>query len=96
MHHFFCNSVIFLNVYLEIIELNFCDLNKNTKKNIEFRSVLEASGQSGRDSSVGLGVVDINADYTLNLSENGNKNDNDIELLQQNENEEMQGSIKLF
>ena len=83
-------------IYLEIIELNFCDLNKNTKKNIEFRSVLEASGQSGRDSSVGLGVVDINADYTLNLSENGNKNDNDIELLQQNENEEMQGSIKLF
>ena len=83
-------------IYLEIIELNFCDLNKNTKKNIDLRSIIEESGQNGRDSSVGLGVVDINADYTLNLSENGNKNDNDIELLQQNENEEMQGSIKLF
>ena len=70
--------------------------NKNTKKNIDLRSIIEESGQNGRDSSVGLGVVDINADYTLNLSENGNKNDNYIELLQQNENEEMQGSIKLF
>ena len=93
---FFVVQIFFLMIYLEIIELNFCDLNKNTKKNIDLRSIIEESGQNGRDSSVGLGVVDINADYTLNLSENGNKNDNDIELLQQNENEEMQGSIKLF
>ena len=93
---FFVVQIFFLMIYLEIIELNFCDLNKNTKKNIDLRSIIEASGQNGRDSSVGLGVVDINADYTLNLSENGNKNDNNIELLQQNENEEMQGSIKLF
>jgi hypothetical protein len=86
---FFVVQIFFLMIYLEIIELNFCDLNKNTKKNIDLRSIIEESGQNGRDSSVGLGVVDINADYTLNLSENGNKNDNDIELLQQNENEEM-------
>ena len=93
---FFVVQIFFLMIYLEIIELNFCDLNKNTKKNIDLRSIIEASGQNGRDSTVGLGVVDINADYTLNLSENGNENDNNIELLQQNENEEMQGSIKLF
>ena len=93
---FFVFQIFFLMIYLEIIELNFCDLNKNTKKNIDLRSIIEASGQNGRDSSAGLEVVDINEDYSLNLSENGNKNDNNIELLQQNENEEMQGSIKLF
>ena len=76
-------------VYLEIIELNFCDLNKNTKKNIEFRSVLEASGQSGRDSSVGLGVVDINKDYSVNLPENIKNNDKNIELLSEKDNEDM-------
>ncbi len=93
---FFVIQIFFLMIYLEIIELNFCDLNKNTKKNIDLRSIIEASGQNGRDSTVSLGAVDINADYSLGVSENVNKNDNDIELLQQNENEEMQGSIKLF
>ena len=86
---FFVIQLFFLMVYLEIIELNFCDLNKNTKKNIEFRSVLEASGQSGRDSSVGLGVVDINKDYSVNLTENIKNNDKNIELLSEKDNEDM-------
>ena len=75
-------------IYFEILELNFCNLNKNTKKNIDLRSILEASGENGRDSSVGLTAVDINRDYSVDLSENGDKNNNNIELLQQNENEE--------
>ena len=86
---FFVIQLFFLMIYLEIIELNFCDLNKNTKKNIEFRSVLEASGQSGRDSSVGLGVVDINKDYSVNLPENIKNNDKNIELLSEKDNEDM-------
>ena len=86
---FFVIQLSFLMIYLEIIELNFCDLNKNTKKNIEFRSVLEASGQSGRDSSVGLGVVDINKDYSVNLPENIKNNDKNIELLSEKDNEDM-------
>ena len=86
---FFVFQLFFLMIYLEIIELNFCDLNKNTKKNIELRSVLEASGQSGRDSSVGLGVVDINKDYSVNLPENIKNNDKNIELLSEKDNEDM-------
>ena len=90
---FFVIQLFFLMIYLEIIELNFCDLNKNTKKNIEFRSVLEASGQSGRDSSVGLGVVDINKDYSVNLPENIKNNDKNIELLLQDDNENIHQSL---
>ena len=86
---FFVIQLFFLMIYLEIIELNFCDLNKNKKKNIEFRSVLEASGQSGRDSSVGLGVVDINKDYSVNLPENIKNNDKNIELLSEKDNEDI-------
>ena len=86
---FFVVQIFFLMIYLEIIELNFCDLNKNTKKSIDFRSTIDSSGENGRDSTIGLGVVDINADYSLDLSENGDKNNNNIELLQKSENEEM-------
>ena len=86
---FFVIQLFFLMIYLEILELNFCNLNQNTKKSIDFRSTIEASGENGRDSSIGLGVVDINEDYSLDLSENGDKNNNNIELLQKSENEEM-------
>ena len=79
---FFVIQLFFLMIYLEILELNFCNLNQNTKKSIDFRSTIEASGENGRDSSIGLGVVDINEDYSLDLSENGDKNNNNIELLQ--------------
>ena len=79
---FFVIQLFFLMIYLEILELNFCNLNQNTKKSIDFRSTIEASGENGRDSTIGLGVVDINADYSLDLSENGDKNNNNIELLQ--------------
>ena len=30
-------------VFLEIIELNFCELNKNLKRNIKLRSLTESS-----------------------------------------------------
>jgi len=34
-------SLISIMIYLELIELNFCNLNHNLKKNIEIRSVKE-------------------------------------------------------
>ena len=86
---FFVIQLFFLMIYLEILELNFCNLNQNTKKSIDFRSTIDSSGENGRDSTIGLGVVDINEDYSLDLSENGDKNNNNIELLQKSENEEM-------
>ena len=79
---FFVIQLFFLMIYLEILELNFCNLNQNTKKSIDFRSTIDSSGENGRDSTIGLGVVDINEDYSLDLSENGDKNNNNIELLQ--------------
>ena len=85
---FFIFQLFFLMVYLEILELNFCGLNENTKRNIEFRSLIESSGQSGRDSSADLGIVDINKDYSINTSENEDKKDKKIELLLQNDNED--------
>ena len=39
----FCIELIMILVFLEIIELNFCGLNKNLKKNIEFRSITESN-----------------------------------------------------
>ena len=36
-------ELIMILIFLEIIELNFCGLNKNLKKNIEFRSLNETS-----------------------------------------------------
>ena len=83
---FFVIQLFFLMIYLEILELNFCNLNKNTKKNIEFRSIIESEGENGRDSSIGIGAIDINRDYSI-YSDNCDKIDKDIELLQQNENE---------
>ena len=45
-----------LLVFLEIIELNFCGLNKNTKKNIEIREIQENKymGENDKDSDVGI------------------------------------------
>ena len=83
---FFAFQLFFLMIYLEILELNFCNLNKNTKKNIEFRSIAESTLENGRDSTIGKGIIDINKDYCID-SENNDKIDKNIELLQQNENE---------
>jgi len=30
-------------VFLEIIELNFCNFNKNLKRNIELRAIIDSS-----------------------------------------------------
>ena len=57
-------------IYLEIIELNFLGLNKNTKRNIELRGLEEVIGDNGRDSSFAInGNMDINEDYYINSSE---------------------------
>ena len=42
---FFC-----LLLYLEIIELNFCKLNKNTRRNIQIRGDQDISGENESDS----------------------------------------------
>ena len=48
-------------IYLEIFELNFCNLNENTRRNIDLRGLLDLSTENGRDST----VIDINKDYFI-------------------------------
>ena len=56
-------------ILLEIIELNFCRLNKNTRRMIEQRGIDELLGDSGRDSSDGLNKFDINKDYYIQTND---------------------------
>ena len=49
---FFAIQFFSLMIYLEIIELNFCNLNNNTRRNINLRGLLDISGENGRDSTV--------------------------------------------
>ena len=72
---FFC-----LMIVLEIIELNFCGLNKNTKRNISQRGIDELLEENGRDDlSVDLNKIDINKDYYITNPDENQKNE-DIEL----------------
>ena len=80
---FFIFQLFFLTIYLEILELNFCKLNRNTKKNIELRSILDSSGQKGRYLSTDLENIDINDDYYIVSS------DKNIELCPQIVSEDM-------
>ena len=67
-------------IVLEIIELNFCGLNKNTKRNISQRGIDELLEENGRDDlSVDLNKIDINKDYYITNPDENQKNE-DIEL----------------
>ena len=67
---FFVLQTFFLLIFLEIIELNFCGLNDNTKRNVELRGLIDITGEYGRDSSIGLSrTIDVNDDYTIDSYE---------------------------
>ena len=69
---FFC-----LMIVLEVIELNFCRLNKNTRRNISQRGIDDLLEENGRDST----AMDINKDIYL-----GNNTENEIkELIESND-----------
>ena len=70
---FFIFQIIALMIHLEILELNFCGLNKYTKRNIEERGDDDVTFE-GRDSSVSLNVFDLNKDYYLDNTEKNEKN----------------------
>ena len=56
---FFC-----LLLYLEIIELNFCKLNKNTRRNIQIRGDQDISGENESDSQRGS-LFEISPGYLI-------------------------------
>ena len=74
---FFILQFFGLMIYLEILELNFCNLNENTKRNIELRGLIDISDEYGRDSS--LNKVEINKDYLIN-TDMDKENGIDIEM----------------
>ena len=89
---FFALQFISLMIYLEIIELNFCNLNENTKRNINNRGFLDMTGEDRRDSFVDGGYLDINKDYYINDFDDLNDKGPFIEMLQQNDIEKMSPS----
>ena len=76
---FFAIQFFSLMIYLEILELNFCNLNENTRRNINLRGLLDVSGETGRDST----VIDINKDYSIDKSEIDDKKEPNIEMIHQ-------------
>ena len=77
-------QVFLLLIYLELIELNFCDLNKNTKRNIDLRGQDDFFFE-GRDTSVSLKGIDIDKEYFI---ESPDKIENEVEMKEKNEEEE--------
>jgi hypothetical protein len=81
----FVLQFFFLLVYLEIIELNFCGLNKNVKKSVDKRGVDELLGDNGRDSILGINEnIDINKDYYIDSLENVENNNKVYEMSPRN------------
>ena len=78
---FYVFQFLALMIHLEIIELNFCGLNKNTKKNIDLRGEDDITLER-LDSMLGQGSIDINKDYSIEQLEN---NDKAFEMKEQEE-----------
>lgn len=69
-HYYFLILFIFqifcLLIYLEIIELNFFGLNKNTKRNIRTRSlseILVGKNNNEDNDTDNQGIIDVNQEY---------------------------------
>ena len=77
---------IFLMIYLEIIELNFCGLSDNTRKNIQFREIMERTGEeiTSRDS-----LIEVSPGYYVTLEDYLQKFDNDEKVRQTNSKKEI-------
>ena len=56
-------------IYLELIELRFCGLNKNIRKNIEKRAEIEIeiSGDMNNDNSINTDLIDESDEKEKNI-----------------------------
>ena len=81
---FFC-----LMIYLEILELNFCNLNKNTKRLIEERGIEDLNGDLGRDSTISNTAIDINKDYFIKNTDSETKSEQPLIELNSQSNEKV-------
>ena len=71
-------QIIALLFYVEIFEFNFCDLNKNTKKNILLREREEINNNETDKSDI---IVELKYGYFIINKENENETDKKSELL---------------
>ena len=71
--------------YLEILEYNFCDLNKNTKRNIQIRAESENFIDDTIDDK-----IELSPGYIVKESEENNSN----EIIEMKENDEKEDNIK--
>ena len=74
---FFVLQFFSLMFYLEIIEFNFCGLNKNTKRNINLRGLLEMESEKDRTST----IIDLGNDYFMDASSGDAQKENNIEMI---------------
>ena len=66
---FYAIQLFALMIHLEIIELNFCDLNKNTKRNIDLRGMNDVIFEE-RDSTNDRNSIEIEKGYTIGNTAN--------------------------
>ena len=66
--------------YLEIFEYNFCNLNKNTKKNIELREQIDMMGRESVSSKNSQGI-DIGCGYLIHKNDGEERHDDEINEL---------------
>ena len=77
---FFVLQLFCLLIYLEIIELNFCNLNKNTRRNIQIRGKDEVLGSFNRESDASSNI-ELTEGYVL-----GNEDEKQDEIVEKKEN----------
>ena len=62
-------QIISLLLYLEIIEFNFCKLNRNTKKNIERRLFLQSNEENNINEENEITIKDYDISEAFNQQE---------------------------
>ena len=84
-------EVILVLIFLEKIELNFCGLNKNLKKNIQKRADIEMQDSLIEDE-IKINSFEVNNNYIVNFKDDLEKKDvNEKENISKNADEAPQG-----
>ena len=68
----FVIQIFSLLIYLEILECNFCGLNKNTKKNIQLRAIREEIKDEILDNK-----IELTSGYIVDEEKNNNNKECD-------------------
>jgi hypothetical protein len=80
----FTLQIIILLFYLEIFEYNFCDLNKNTKRNIQLR---ERNESLNIDDMKGANIIELKHGYFIyDEDEKEHKKENEKEEIEEDNN----------